>query len=87
MGALDFKGSGEREKEDAGVVAYNTSVGVWLFLVYVLIYGGFMALAAFRPDVMKQSLVLGLNVAVVYGLVLIVSALAIALVYMKMCRK
>ncbi len=87
MAGLDFKGSGEREKEDAGVVAHNTKLGVWLFLVYVLVYGGFIALAAFRPDVMKQPLILGINVAVVYGFTLIVSALAIALVYMKTCRK
>jgi uncharacterized membrane protein (DUF485 family) len=87
MAGLDFKATGPREEEDQAVVAYNTRLGLVLFAVYVLIYGGFMALSAFAPETMKQPLLGGANVAVVYGFGLIVAALVLALVYMKLCRK
>ncbi len=76
-----------REKEDAAVIAHNTRRGVILFIVYVLFYGGFMALSAFWPEVMSRPFLRGANLAVVYGFALIVAALVLAMVYMKVCRK
>ena len=87
MAGLDFKASEAKEQEDAAVVAYNTRIGVILFVVYVLFYAGFMALSAFWPEVMSKPVLRGANLAVVYGFALIVAALALALVYMKLCRK
>ena len=87
MGSLDFKAPVIREQEDASVVAYNARVGVILFVVYVLFYGGFMALSAFAPDVMSRPSLGGANLAVVYGFALIAAALLMALLYMKLCRK
>jgi uncharacterized membrane protein (DUF485 family) len=87
MAGLDFKAPVTREQEDASVVAHNTRMGVILFVVYVAIYGGFMALSAFAPDVMRKPILGGVNVAVVYGFSLIIAALVLALVYMKICRK
>ena len=76
-----------KEPEDAAIVAHNTRMGVILFIVYVLFYGGFMALSAFWPEVMSQPCLLGANLAVVYGFALIVAALALAIVYMKVRRR
>jgi uncharacterized membrane protein (DUF485 family) len=87
MAGLDFKASDTREQEDAAVVAYNTQVGVVLFFIYVAFYGGFMALSAFRPDLMSKPFAGGANLAVVYGFALIVAALVMALLYMRLCRK
>lgn len=84
---MDFKAPVVKEQEDAAVVAHNTRMGVILFIVYVLFYGGFMALSAFWPEVMSQPFLNGVNLAVVYGFALIVAALVLALVYMKICRK
>ena len=36
------------------LVSHNTRMGVILFVVYVLFYGGFMALSAFWPEVMSK---------------------------------
>jgi uncharacterized membrane protein (DUF485 family) len=69
------------------VVAYNTQLGVWLFLVYVLVYGGFVALSAFKHELMSQPFIAGVSLAIVYGFSLILVALILALVYMKLCRK
>jgi uncharacterized membrane protein (DUF485 family) len=87
MAGVDFKAPVVKEREDAAVVAHNTRMGVMLLLVYVVFYAGFMALSAFWPDAMAATPTGGANVAVLYGFGLIVLALALALVYMKVCRK
>jgi uncharacterized membrane protein (DUF485 family) len=87
MAGLDFKAPVTKEQEDAGVVAHNTRMGVILFVVYVVFYGGFMALSAFWPEVMSTPSLGGANLAVVYGFALIAAALFLALVYMQVCRK
>ena len=87
MAGVDFTAPVTKELEDAGVVAHNTRMGVILFVVYVLFYGGFMVLSAFRPEVMSKPFLFDANLAVVYGFALIAAALVLALVYMKVCRK
>lgn len=87
MGGLDFKSTGAAEQEEAHVVAYNSRLGLGLFAVYVLFYGGFMALSAFRPDVMGRPFLGGVNLSVSYGFALIVAALVLALVYLVASRK
>jgi uncharacterized membrane protein (DUF485 family) len=87
MGSLDLRAPVAKEQEDAAVVAHNTRMGVVLFVVYVVFYGGFMALSAFAPDTMSRPVLAGVNLAVVYGFSLIAAALLLALLYMKTCRK
>ena len=87
MAGFDVKAPAVREREDAAVVAHNTRSGVVLLIVYVVFYGGFVALSAFRPAAMANAPTGGANLAVLYGFGLIVLALALALVYMKACRK
>ena len=87
MGGLDFKSGAPREREDADLVAYNTRLALWLFLVYVLFYAGFMALSAFWPTVIGSPFLGGVNLSVIYGFSLIVAAIVLALLYMKMSRK
>jgi uncharacterized membrane protein (DUF485 family) len=64
----------------------NSRYGLWLFLIYVILYGGFMALAAFQPQLMAKTPFGGVNLAILYGFALIVSALFLALIYMFLCR-
>jgi len=89
MGGIDFKapGSEDKEKEDEALVAYNTRLGVVMFLVYLAFYGGFMTLSAFYGEVMIKPFLGGLNLSIVYGFALIVVAMGLALIYMKACRK
>ena len=70
----------------APTIARNARIGLWLFAVYVLLYGGFMALNAFYPQRMAQPALGGVNLAVTYGLVLIVAAFVLALIYMFLVR-
>jgi uncharacterized membrane protein (DUF485 family) len=87
MAGIDFKAPVAKEREDASVVRHNTRMGVLLLSVYVVFYGGFMALSAFRPAAMAATPLGGPNLAVLYGFGLIVLALVLALVYMVVCRK
>src|SRR5947207_2100233 len=68
------------------IIGRNSRYGLMLFGVYVLLYGGFMALNAFWPEMMKKTPFGGVNLAVIYGMALIIAALLLALVYMALCR-
>ena len=70
----------------APTVARNARIGLWLFAMYLLLYGGFMALNAFYPRRMAMPVLAGVNLAVTYGLGLIVGAFVLALVYMFLVR-
>ena len=67
-------------------VSRNARVGLWLFVVYLLLYGGFMGLNAFYPQKMAAAPFGGVNLAVLYGLLLIVAAFVLALVYVFLVR-
>jgi uncharacterized membrane protein (DUF485 family) len=64
---------------------YKTRLGLWMFLVYALIYVGFVAINITAPTLMEVEILFGLNLAVVYGFFLIVFALVLALVYTRLC--
>jgi uncharacterized membrane protein (DUF485 family) len=87
MPGLNYNAPVAKEQEQAADVAHNRRMGVLLFAVYVVFYAGFMALSAFWPEVMSKPVLRGANLAVVYGFALIFAALALALVYMGICRK
>lgn len=59
----------------------NARIGLRLFWVYLLVYGGFVLTNAFYPDAMEATPFGGLNVALLSGVGLIVFALVLALVY------
>ena len=61
-------------------------IGMWLFAAYVLLYVGFMALVLVRPAWLGMRPLGGVNLAITYGLGLIVAALVLAVVYMLACR-
>jgi uncharacterized membrane protein (DUF485 family) len=87
MAGMEFKSAAPREQEEAALVAHNRRWGVVLFAVYVVFYGGFMLLSGFWPEVMSRPWLGGINLALAYGFALIASALVLALVYMRVCRK
>jgi uncharacterized membrane protein (DUF485 family) len=56
-------------------------LGVKLFLAYSAVYGGFVGLNAFLPELMRRPVVAGVNLAIVYGMALITGAFVLALIY------
>jgi len=69
-----------------GTISRNARYGLILFVVYVVMYVGFMALSAFDREKMKTLPFGGMNLAVWYGMGLIAAALVLALMYMVLCR-
>jgi uncharacterized membrane protein (DUF485 family) len=69
------------------VSAANARAGLVLFFVYLAFYAGFMALAAFAPQSMGQPVFAGVNLAITYGMALIIGAFVIAAIYMVVCAR
>src|SRR5690349_18372524 len=67
-------------------ISRNARNGLILFGVYVVLYVGFMLLNTFAAERMQKPALFGVNLAIVYGVGLIVAALLLALVYMFLCR-
>ena len=86
MAGFDHGGMHPKEVEDPLLAARNSRYGMVLFLLYLAIYGGFVGLNAFRPDVMEMTPTWGLNLAVLYGFSLILIAMVLALIYCWLCR-
>ncbi|HKL24845.1 MAG TPA: DUF485 domain-containing protein [Desulfuromonadales bacterium] len=69
-------------RDDAAT--YKTRLGIWMFILYTLVYAGFVVINAVWPDLMAK-IVFGQTLAVVYGFGLIGFALVLAMIYNKFC--
>jgi len=74
------------EPENEEFAARRARYGLILFVLYLLLYGGFMLLNAFAREVMERTPIAGVNLAILYGLGLILAAFGLALVYAWLCR-
>jgi uncharacterized membrane protein (DUF485 family) len=72
--------------DETDLSARSTPLGLRLFLAYLLLYAGYMGVTVLAPAAMAST-VAGINVAILYGLVLIVMALLLALVYVTLLRR
>ena len=61
-------------------------VALWLFALYLLVYVGFVALAAFAPGAMAATPVAGQPLSLLYGLALIALAFTLAALYLRLAR-
>lgn len=73
--------------EEDPASGFKTVLGVRLFIVYGLIYAGFVLLNTFVPKLMEKKVFFGLNLAVTYGFGLILLAIVLGLVYNRICTK
>lgn len=74
----------EEQAEDFAT-EYKTRLGLRLFLVYGIMFAGFVLINTFIPAVMGAIVFLGLNLAITYGFFLIVLAVVLGVVYNIMC--
>ena len=70
--------------ESEELIAYKTKLGVRMFILYGSIYAGFVLINTFNPKLMGID-ILGLNLAILYGFFLIISALILAIFYNRLC--
>jgi uncharacterized membrane protein (DUF485 family) len=76
----------ENDREDLTVVE-RAKLGVRLFLVYALVYGLFVVINLVDPVLMETIVLFGINLAVTYGLGLILFAIILAIIYNQRCAK
>ena len=69
------------------VSAANARAGLVLFFVYLAFYAGFVGLAAFAPQSMGRPVLAGVNLAITYGMALILGAFVVAALYMAACAR
>ena len=74
----------ERQKRDHAA-PYKSLLGVKMFLVYAVVYAGFVAINVIDATLMEKTILFGLNLAVVYGFGLIIFALFLAVIYNHKC--
>ncbi len=60
----------------------TSRLGLALFSIYVLLYGGFMGLVLVRPDLLSWRPFGGVNLAIASGMGLIAAAFVLAVLYM-----
>lgn len=61
-------------------------VALWLFILYLAVYVGFMAVSAFAPAVNAAVPIAGLPVSLLYGFFLIALAFVLAALYLRVAR-
>ena len=72
---------------DDAASAFKTRLGLILFVIYGLVYAGFVALNTISPKTTGQVIFAGLNLAVVFGFGLIVLAIVMGLIYHVICSR
>lgn len=77
----------EKESISNSYERRKSRIGIRMTLIYSVIYAGFMFLSVFRPLWMDSTVLLGLNLAVIYGTGLILLAIFFAVLYNQLCRK
>jgi uncharacterized membrane protein (DUF485 family) len=68
------------------ILTHNARFGLVLFLIYLVLYIGFVLLSAWAQSFMGRPSFGGMNVAVVYGFTLIIAAFVLAMIYMAFCK-
>lgn len=67
--------------------AYKTRLGVIMCIIYTVLMVGFVAINVVKPSLWSLQIIFGQNLAVVYGVGLIIFALVLALIYNHLCTK
>ncbi len=83
---MDHGPATRQQFDDPVTAARNARTGAILFMLYLSLYAAFVGINAFAPQAMDQVIFAGINLAILYGLGLIVAAVGLALVYGWLCR-
>jgi len=73
------------EKNESRLQSYKQRLGIALCAIYAIFYIGFVAISIYDVTLMDTLMPFGLNLAVFYGLGLIVFALVLAMIYSVAC--
>lgn len=63
----------------------KSRLGVWFFLIYFFFYAGFVAIGVTNYELLGMKVIGQQNLAVVYGIGLIVFAVVLGIIYNAIC--
>lgn len=86
MAGFDHSPVVPEEIRDPAIERYNARLGLVLFFLYLAGYAAYMLVNTFWPKLMDEVPFWGLNLAVSSGMLLILGAMVLALVYAVLCR-
>ncbi len=66
---------------DLATITRNARYGLFLFAIYLALFGGFVGMNAFAPSKMEWIVFAGLNLAIVSGFGLIAAAFLLSFLY------
>ena len=62
-------------------------LGVWFFFIYLFFYAGFVAIGVLNFELLGQEVTGGLNLALFYGIGLIIFAVLLGILYNYFCSR
>jgi uncharacterized membrane protein (DUF485 family) len=65
----------------------KAKIGIWLFILYSIIYAVFVAIAVTSYETMSEIVFAGQNLAVVFGFGLIIFAVLLGVIYNIICTR
>lgn len=65
----------------------KAKLGVVLFIIYTIIYAGFVLIGLTKPELMGLEIIAEQNIAIIYGFGLIVLAIIMGFIYNYICTK
>ncbi len=67
--------------------AKKSKLGIVFFIVYTVIYSGFVIIGLINPELMGLEIIGGQNIAIIYGFGLIVLAIVMGFIYNYFCTR
>ncbi|HMR17756.1 MAG TPA: DUF485 domain-containing protein [Sphingobacterium sp.] len=74
-------------EEKESLTQRKAGLGIRLFFVYLICYAGFVAIGVFQYELLAISVLGGVNLALAYGIGLIVFAVILGVVYNYYCSR
>lgn len=68
-------------------IPQKTRLGVVMFLIYMVVYMGFVVIGTMFPEALGVKFIGGQNLAFLYGMGLIVLAIVMGLIYNFLCTR
>lgn len=77
----------ETTAENESLTKRKSALGVRLFFIYLIFYAGFVLIGVFQYELLAVQVLGGLNLALAYGIGLIVFAVILGVIYNYYCTR
>lgn len=75
------------QQESDLAIKRKTRLGIYFFFLYFLFYAGFVAIGVLNYELLEYEVIGGVNLAIFYGIGLILFAVILGIVYNFLCSR